>query len=149
MTALRDIPIWVSVGGLALLLLFSALLSRATGWRMLAKRFPRRRGQSFDRRFLFAGLTLSGGWFPVSYWGSIVWLSPEGIGVSVVFFLRFLHPPLFLPRSEMSRCVRTNLFRYPVTVVSMRDERSQFVFFGRAGDAVFDSFRKDEWGESG
>lgn len=146
MTTLRAVPYWVSAAALVLLLLLSAGLSRATGWRRLAKRFPWPKKEPIDRRFLLAGLTLAGGWFPVSYWGNIVRLGPGGVGVSVVFFLRFLHPPIFLPRSEISRCLRTSLFRRPVTVVSLRDEKSQFVFYGRAGDAVFDSFRTDQGG---
>jgi hypothetical protein len=85
----------------------------------------------------------------VAYGGAaIVRLSPHGLGISVIFLLRFLHPPMFIPWSEISRCVREKYPYYEVTKLSIRGEESEFAFYGKLGESMYSSYVSEKRNEN-
>ena len=141
-------PIWYPLSILAALLFASAMLSIRSGWRKIAKRFPYKRSTD-DRKFSFVRMTLGKGLNPAGYGGAVfVRVSPQGLGLSVFFLLRFYHPPMFIPWSEVTRCQRWKVRFYDVTKLSIRDEESEFAFFGKCGEVIHDVFRSGRSGGS-
>jgi hypothetical protein len=125
---------------LALLLFISAILSTRSGWRRIATRFPYKKITD-HRKYLFARMSLGSGKFPVAYGGLvIVRLSPHGLGLSVIFLIRYLHSPIFIPWSEVSSCTREHTSRYDVTKISIPNEESVFSFYGRVGENIYASY---------
>ena len=82
-------------------------------------------------------MSLGSGLYPAGYGGVVfVRLSQQGIGLSVIFLLRFYHPPIFIPWSEVARCVREKVRGTWTTKLSLREEASEFAFYGELGEAV-------------
>jgi len=134
-------PIWYPLSALAALLFASAMLSIRSGWRRIARRFPFQKTPD-DRKFSFVRMSLGSGLFPAGYGGAVfVRVSPHGLGLSVFFLLRFYHPPMFIPWSDVTRCVRDQVRYYDVTKLSIRDEESEFAFFGKSGESIYEVFR--------
>lgn len=141
-------PIWYPLSVLAALLFASAMLSIRSGWRKIAKRFPHKRS-AVGRKFFFVRMTLGRGLNPAGYGGAVsVRVSTQGLGLSVFFLLRFYHPPMFIPWSEVTRCYRGQVRFYDVTSLSIRDEESEFTFFGKSGEYIHDMFRSARSGGS-
>jgi hypothetical protein len=140
-------PSWIPVTTLSLLLFISTVLSVKSGWHRIAKRFPHQ-AQTDYQKFLFVRMSLGSGLFPVAYGGAaFVRLCPNGLGISVIFLLRFLHPPMFLPWSAVTRCVRGKSPYYDFTKLSLRDEESEFAFYGRPGECIYSSYVSKEKNE--
>lgn len=134
-------PVWYPFAALLVLLFLSAMLSMRSGWRRIAKKFPYREVTE-HQKYRFVRMLLGSGQFPVAYGGAVrVRLSPHGLGLSVIFLLRFFHPPMFIPWSEVSRCVRDTVRFHDVTKLSIRNEASEFTFFGKSGESIYESFR--------
>ncbi len=141
-------PAWIPVTTLSLLLFISTVLTIKSGWHRIAKRFPYQ-AQTDYRKFTFVRMSLGSGLFPVAYGGAaIVRLSPHGLGISVIFLLRFLHPPMFIPWSEISRCVREKYPYYEVTKLSIRGEESEFAFYGKLGESMYSSYVSEKRNEN-
>lgn len=122
---------------LALLLFISAILSTRSGWRRIAERFPYQTTTD-HKKYYFARMSLGSGSFPSAYGGLvIVRLSKQGLGLSVIFLVRYLHSPIFLPWSAVSSCTREHAGRYYVTRVSIPDEESVFSFYGKVGEDIY------------
>ena len=139
-------PLWYPLTVLATLVFASAMLSIRSGWRNIAKRFPHKKITD-GRKFHFVRMTLGRGAHPAGYGGAVfVRVSPQGLVLSVFFLLRFFHPPMFIPWSEVNRCVRGQVRFYDVTRLSIRDEESEFTFFGKSGESVYDVFRSTRSG---
>jgi hypothetical protein len=133
-------PVWIPVTTFSLLLFISTVLSIKSGWHRIAKQFPYR-AQPEDRKFFFVRMSLGSGLFPVAYGGAtIVRLGPSGLGISVIFLLRFLHPPMFIPWSVVTRCVREKHHYYEVTRLSIHGEESEFAFYGKLGEFIYSSY---------
>jgi len=134
-------PIWYPLTALLALLFASAMLSIRSGWRRIAKRYPFRKTTA-GRKFFFVRMSLGSGLNPPGYGGAVfVRVSPHGLGLSVFFLLRFYNPPMFLPWSEVTRCVRDQVRYYDVTKLSIREEESEFTFFGKSGEAIYEVFQ--------
>ena len=87
-------------------------------------------------------MSLGSGFNPAGYGGAVfIRVSPLGLGLSVFFLLRFYHPPIFLPWSDVTRCVRGQVRFYDVTKISIRDEESEFTFFGKSAETIYEAFR--------
>ncbi|HSL98622.1 MAG TPA: hypothetical protein VK944_00650 [Candidatus Limnocylindria bacterium] len=54
----------------------------------------------------------------------------------MIFLLRFYHPPIFIPWSEVARCARERVRGTYVTNVSLREEESEFAFYGELGESI-------------
>jgi hypothetical protein len=133
-------PAWIPITTLSLLLFISTVLSVKSGWHRIAKQFPYQ-AQTEYRNFYFVRMSLGSGLFPVAYGGAaIVRLSPNGLGISVIFLLRFLHPPMFIPWSVVTRCEREKHPYYEVTKLSIHGEESEFAFYGKLGESVYSSY---------
>ncbi len=144
----RSYPIWYPFALLLLLLFISAVLSIRSGWRRIAKRFPEKE-IPVDRKFRFVRMSLGTGLFPVGYGGAVrVRLGPHGVGLSVIFLLRFLHPPMVIPWSDVASCVRDTFRHDEVTILSVRDEIHVFSFYGGAGESIFQAFVLRRGGET-
>ena len=87
---------------LAVLLGMGALLSVASGWRSLARRFPSVR-QIEGERFHFASAKMGRvSWFPVNYGGClIVTVTPVGLAISIYLPFRLLCPEFFVPWAQV------------------------------------------------
>ncbi|MGA6992973.1 MAG: hypothetical protein WBX50_03655 [Candidatus Deferrimicrobiaceae bacterium] len=82
-------------------------------------------------------MSLGSGVYPAGYGGVVfVRLSQHGIGLSVIFLLRFFHPPIFIPWSEVARCAREMVRGSYVTNLSLPEEESEFAFYGELGESV-------------
>ena len=125
---------------LALLVFISAILSTRSGWHRIATRFPYKKITD-HRKYYFARMSLGSGTFPVACGGLvIVRLSPHGLGLSVIFLIRYLHRPIFIPWSEVSSCTRDQTTRYDVTKISIPNEKSVFSFYGRVGENIYATY---------
>jgi len=137
---IANIPIWFPFLILISLLLISAILSTKSGWRRIAARFPHK-NITDHRKYYFVRMSLGSGPLPVAYGGCvIVRLSPQGLGLSVIFLIRFLHPPIFVPWSEVSSGAREFTARYDVTKIKIRNEESVLSFYGRVGENIYASY---------
>jgi hypothetical protein len=133
-------PSWLPVTALSFLMFLSTVLSVKSGWHRIAKRFPHK-AQTDYQKFFFVRMSLGSGLFPVAYGGAVfVRLSPNGLGLSVIFLLRFLHPPMFIPWSAVTRCVREKSSYYEFTRLSIRDEESELAFYGKPGESIYSSY---------
>jgi len=139
-TNIANIPIWFPFLILVSLLLISAILSTRSGWRRIAARFPHKNITDY-RKYHFVRMSLGSGPLPVGYGGCvIVRLSPHGLGLSVIFLIRFLHPPIFIPWSEVSGGAREFTARYDVTKIKIRNEESVLSFYGSVGENIYASY---------
>ena len=139
-TTIADIPFRFPIVILALLVFISTLLSTRSGWHRIATRFPYKKIAD-HRKYYFVRMSLGSGSFPVAYGGCvIVRLSPHGLGLSVIFLIRYMHRPIFIPWSEVSSCARERMARYDVTKISLRNEKSVFSFYGRVGENIYASY---------
>ncbi len=86
-------------------------------------------------------MSLGIGPLPVGYGGCvIVRISPQGLGLSVIFPIRFLHPPMFIPWAEVAGCAREYTTRYDVTKVTIRNEDSVLSFYGKVGEDIYAAY---------
>lgn len=130
-------PAWIPVTTLSFLLFISTVISMKSGWHRIAKNFPYQ-AQTDCQIYYFVRMSLGSGLFPVSYGGAaFVRLCPNGLGISVIFLLRFLHPPMFIPWSAVTRCVREKSPYYKFTKLSIRGEESEFAFYGKLGESMY------------
>jgi hypothetical protein len=86
------VPAW-----LALMMAILALLSWASGWRALARRY---RGDAIPDGLQFSMQWVRVGW--VDYNGCVTYrVCPQGLYVALWRFFRFMHPPLLIPWSAL------------------------------------------------
>ena len=139
-TNIANIPFWFPFVILASLLFISAILSKRSGWRRIATRFPYK-NITDHKKYHFVRMSFGTGSLPVAYGGCIiVRLSPHGLGLSVIFLIRFLHPPIFIPWSEVSRCSREYTSLYDVTKIWIRNEENVLSFYGKVGENIYASY---------
>ena len=147
MTNYNNIPIWVPFAVIILLLGISAVLSISSGWNRLSKRFPNKEITDY-KKYSFVGMSLGSGLFPTAYGGGVsVRLAPQGFGLSPIILLRLLHPPMFIPWSEVSSCVRDEVLLFRVTKLSVRNDDNIFTFYGKLGEAIniaFTSYKQKQ-----
>ncbi len=125
MTSDNSIPIWLPFAAMALLLVISGILSISSGWYRIAKRFPNKEITNY-KKYCLVGMSLGSGLFPVAYGGGVcVRLAPQGLGLSANILLRFLHPPMFIPWSDVFNCVRDEVLVFHVTKLSIHNEKSE------------------------
>ena len=93
-----------------LVILIVGLSSRLSGWNQLAEAYPSLEPVEGRKRW-FASLSMRRwAFFPANY-GNVVILtfSPEGLRISLLFPLRLMHPPLFIPWREFARTELTKV----------------------------------------
>lgn len=134
---------WIGIPLFALLWLgVTGLLALLSGWVRLASRFagtPMLEGE----RFRFVSGALGHRKFPVNYNGCLfVYLSPEGLGLSILFPFRFRSPPLLIPWSAIRAATPRRILWVPVVTFEIEGCRSCISLQGRAGQ------RAQQWFES-
>ncbi len=134
------IPLWFPFVVFAAVLCISGILATRSGWRRIAARFPYQGGTN-HRKYYPVRMSLGIGTVPVAYGACvIVRLHPHGLGLSVIFPIRFMHPPLFIPWAEMAGCAREYTARYDVTRITIRNEDSVLSFYGRVGEDIYSAY---------
>ena len=110
-------------------LAITALISYTGGWRTLSKTF-RARGPFKGPTWHFQSGRMRG----LSGYNNCltVGASSDGFYLGVMFFLRFMHPPLFIPWSEVSiRTKRIWIFGERVTLTLGRESAIPLTIRGR------------------
>ena len=130
------------------LLVLGALLSVASGWRSLAKRFPAV-AQVAGERFHFASAKMARvPWFPVNYGGClIVTIAPGGLAVSIYLPFRLLCPEFFVPWAQVESVEERASALSRRTVVRIRGSSVRLAFRGTVGQSVAAMFARSR-GES-
>ena len=117
-----------------------ALLSIVGGWRRLALKFPA--SSAIDgEKYRFASMSLVSGHFPVRYNNSLfVTVGRSGLALSVLFLLRVMHPPLFIPWSAVETVRPERFWLVGGTAVHLRGFNKRLLFRGRAGKEILEAF---------
>lgn len=134
--------LWIILALLAFPLLFVglvgmilAILSVASGWRTLAKRY-RAEGKPQGRRV--SGSVIMN---LVSYQNFVALrIGHEGLSLALTLPFKGLHPPLFIPWSEVAGCEISRVLFIEVTTVSVGPRRNPITVSGGAGVAI-----RKEW----
>jgi hypothetical protein len=129
-------------------LVICGLLSLLGGWHELAQRF-----KSTDivngERFYFRSGAIGSRFFPVSY-GSCLFatVGPKGIGLSILFPFRFLHPPLFIPWSAVERCEGAKFWFMNHVAVHVTGFNRRLLFGGALGRRILEEWARVRGGAS-
>jgi hypothetical protein len=117
-----------------------AMLSIVGGWHRLAVRFPA--SSAIDgEKYRFASMSLGSGFFPVSYRSSLfVTVGHSGLALSVLFLLRVMHPPLFIPWSAIETVRSERSWLLSGKAVYLRGFNKRLLFRGRAGKKILEAF---------
>lgn len=123
-------------------LMICGLLSLLGGWYELAQRFKSADGFDGERFYFKSGAI---GWrsFPVSY-GSCLFatVGPRGIALSILLPFRFLHPPLLIPWSAVSRCERVRFWFMNQVAVQVTGFNRRLLFGGALGRRIFEEWTR-------
>lgn len=117
-----------------------ALISLMGGWHRLAAKF-RATSASRGEEIRFVSMTLGTGLFPARYRNALfVTVGPSGVGLSVIFLFRVLHPPLFIPWSAVQSVQRERSWLVNHVAVSLHGFDKRLFFRGRAGKKILETF---------
>jgi hypothetical protein len=136
----RGFVAWFPLLFIGVWLLVCALISLTGGWHRLAARFPASSGIDGEA-FRFASMSLGSGLFPVRYRNTLfVMVGRSGLGLSVFFPFRVLHPPLFIPWSAVETVRREPSWLMNPVAVYIRGFDKRLLFHGRAGKRILETF---------
>lgn len=129
------------------LLLFSfawigtcAMISLAGGWHRLAQKY-RSNSEPSGETVRFASMSIGTGLFPARYRRVLfVTVGSSGFGLSVVFFYRLLHPPLFIPWTDVEAVQAERKWFSRHVAVTLRGFDKRLFFFGPAGRKILETF---------
>lgn len=125
----------VHLGWLMLLIIVAwlfacAMISLMGGWHRLAEKF-RSASESHGEKIRFASMAIGTGLFPARYRHVLsVTVGPAGIGLSVIFPYRLLHPPLFIPWSAVESAQRERSWLVNHVAVNIRGFEKRLFFRG-------------------
>jgi len=118
-----------------------ALISILGGWHRLASHYSTTQSASGEE-FKFASLSIGTGLFPIRYRNTLwITVGPNGIGLSVIFFFRVLHPPLFIPWSAVEAVRPESGWLTMQTAVYVQNFEKRLLIRGRAGKKIFDAYQ--------
>lgn len=116
------------------------MMSLMGGWHRLAAKFRASSG-IHGERIRFASMAIGTGLFPARYRRAlIVTVGPSGIYLSVIFFFRLLHPPLFIPWSAVKAVQRERSWLVHHVAVTLHDFDKRLFFRGNAGKKILETF---------
>jgi hypothetical protein len=125
--------------------------SLCSGWFSLARRF-RRRGPASGAKFYFSSGSMGLPVVPASY-SRVLFVSvgPAGLGLSVLFPFRLLHPPILIPWLAVESVVQRRLFFFESSVIRVHDQWPRIRLFGDAGRKALRQFEQyqREYAETG
>lgn len=118
------------------------LIAILSGWKKLAARFPA--GEPLEgERFRWVSGRLDG---HSRYNNCInVTVSEIGIELSMVFFFRFAHPPLFIPWEAIESLKNSKGWIAVTSQMKLRDEDIQLTLFGEKLAASIDKRRNNPY----
>jgi hypothetical protein len=121
-----------------------AMLSAFGGWHALAGEFGES-GSRAGEKYRTASGAISRGWVPVNYSGClIITLNEEGIGLAVWPMFRFVHRPLFIPRSAVCNVIEGRYWFYRSTKLELVGSRIEIRLLGRAGIAAVEFWHRSQ-----
>lgn len=116
------------------------LISLTGGWHRLSRKF-RSASDIHGETFRFASMSLGTGLFPARYRNVLfVTVGRSGMGLSVVFFFRLLHPPLIIPWSEVETVRPERAWLASHIAVYIRNFDKRLLFRGPAGRKILETF---------
>lgn len=120
-----------------MLIVLGALLTIASGWRTLSRRFPSV-AQVEGERFHFASAKMGRvAWFPVNYGGVlIVTVTATGLAISIYLPFRLLCPEFFVPWSQVASVEERTSALSRRTVVRFRGSPVWLALRGTVGQSV-------------
>jgi hypothetical protein len=114
----------------------AALMARLAGWHALSALYPapaRFHGEELP----FCTATLGSTSFPITYRRCVrVFLSPQGIGLRLMFPFRFHSPPFFVPWSAVRSCTERQLFSTRKVTFTFAATNRQLTFAGPLGQVA-------------
>ncbi|WP_296671486.1 hypothetical protein [Sulfuricaulis sp.] len=117
-----------------------AMISLMGGWHRLAAKF-RSDSAINGEEIRFASMTIGTGLFPARYRRVLfVTVEPTGVGLSVIFPYRLLHPPLFIPWSAVESAQRERSWLVNHVAVNIRGFEKRLFFRGAAGKKILEAF---------
>jgi hypothetical protein len=117
-----------------------ALLSLMGGWHRLAKKF-RATSEIDGEKYRFVSMSLGTGLFPVRYRNSLfVTVGRSGVALSVLFPFRVLHPPLFIPWSDVETVRPESSWLTNPVALYVRGFDKRLLFRGHAGKKILEAF---------
>lgn len=109
-----------------------ALISLMGGWHRLAARFCSESAIDGEE-IRFASMSIGTGLFPARYRRVLfVTVGPSGIGLSVIFLFRVLHPLLFIPWSAVESAQRERSWLVHHVAVNICGFEKRLFFRGSA-----------------
>jgi hypothetical protein len=122
------------------------------GWHTLAKSYTvdlsriRPLDQDAGKRFGFASMSLGPSYFPSNYSSCLtIWVSDRGVELQVQPFFRFMHPPLFIPSSDIDHCDVEKFFVvFSRTAMYVNQSPHPLRIYGQAGRDIL-----RRWGDRG
>ena len=145
---MRDILNTVTSGQFIVVILFAnltlwivvtALLSRLSGWRELAQRYP----HTGTPEESFSFQTVSFRW-AINYRNCVtIGLAPEGLSLSILKPFRMFHPSILIPWSVIRSADATRYFFYDATRIQIGHENGfSFFLVGRSASAIRHYFKE-------
>ena len=129
-------PLLLAVAFAAFWLGGAAIMSRIAGWHVLSKLFPapsRLHGQEVR----FASISIGAVAFPISYRRCVrVVVTPEGLGLCLMFPFRFYSPPFLVPWRSISGCTEKQVFRTRKVTFTLPGTSRQLTFSGLLGQQL-------------
>ncbi|MDH3311126.1 MAG: hypothetical protein OEM48_10700 [Gammaproteobacteria bacterium] len=117
-----------------------AMISLTGGWHRLAQKF-RSTSVPHGETFRFASMSLGTGFFPARYRRVLsVTVGASGIGLSVSFIFRLLHPPLYIPWTEVENVRPERAWLSSHIAVYLRGFDKRLLFRGPAGRKILETF---------
>ena len=138
-------PLFVLMGVTLFVLMgvtICSLLSLIGGWHELAQQY---RASTDNPGKKFRSVSGAVGWkfFPVNYGNCLVaTVGNAGLGLSILFLFRILHPRLFIPWSAIESVEQRRFLFMRRTAITIRGFSRRVVLFGRVGEEVSEVFNK-------
>lgn len=133
---------WFFLGLVFLWFAISAVLSLASGWHALARRF--RSDEPVEGERVRCRATAMG-WrgLPMSY-GRCVYttVGQRALALSVIAPFRLLHPPLVIPWAEVERCERVALWFRKCVSVHVRGHGRGLTFHESVGEPMLEAWTR-------
>lgn len=137
-------PMWLVPILVAAWFVLCGLIAHLSGWASLARRFAADDLRQMvvanpvgGERFRFASGSLGRRYLPVNYNGCLfVTVSSEGLHLSILFLLRYLSPPLFIPWSSVGSVKSRSFLSFNHYTFTIRDHWSRIGLMGKAGESA-------------
>lgn len=119
-----------------------ALIALGGGWYWLAQKFPATAATPGER-FRFVTLRIGTGLFPARYRNTVtVTVGASGLGLSVVWPFRILHPPAHIPWTAVATVQPERSLLVNHMAVTLRGYDKRLFVRGPAGRKIFEAYQE-------